>query len=113
MGIHNTKDINVPGPGEYWFLGVTTAVTAKGYFVDANQRRTGNSFSTTIPAGTGTQDPVQIATAPAAAVGVIFSLSGEVHIDIAEAASSDFETNYVNYPVLGPEDGRIKLGVAH
>ncbi len=83
----------------FWFLGVAGSVTATGFFVDAQGRRTGGSFSTTIPVANGSNDPVRIASVPADAVGAIVRLSGATHFDLSQDAfGTDFKTNYARYP---------------
>lgn len=96
-----TSEAEVASVGCWWFLGVSGAVTAIGFFLNAQGLRTGSAFSTSIPQGNGTNDPVALSTSiPADAVGAVVRFSGEVYFDVSggSAFSTDFETNYARYP---------------
>ncbi len=98
---------NIPSLANYWFLAVTTTVTVSGYFVDIAGNRVGNSFSSTVPTGNGTNDPKDFATLygsaiPSTAVGFVGQQSGDLYVDIvAGGASADFKSNYARFPKLG------------
>ncbi len=96
----------------YWFLGVSGSVTVTGYFLTATGLRTGLSFSTTIPAGNGTNDAVRLIATdfPTDAVGAIVRFSGNAAFDLNSGTSDDFEDNYANYPYFGTSSGNCALG---
>ncbi len=99
-----TLEAEVASVDCWWFLGVSGAVTATGFFVNRQGLRTGNAFSTSIAQGNGTNDPVQLSTSiPSDAVGAVVRFNGDVYFDVSggSAFSTDFESNYARYPRYG------------
>lgn len=99
----------------FWFLGSAGTVTATGFFVDRQGRRTGAAFSTSVPLANGSNDPVRLAAVPDDAVGAIARFSGPVLFDLAkDAFGADFKTNYARYPQYPVSTnvaiGRVNLG---
>lgn len=115
--LHNVSDFEagVPGPEDYWFLGVSGTVVVTGFFVGADGRQVGDSFSTTLNAVAG--NPLQLSTAiPLGAYGAIVRFAGDVHFQtwtIPEGSgatySADFKTNYARYPKY-PGSTNVPIG---
>ncbi len=86
----------------YWFLGVSAGTTITGFFIDKLNLRVGNSFSVSVPQGTGSNNQVQLATSfPDGAVGAIVRFSGNTAFDLNSSASADFKANAATtYPIF-------------
>lgn len=102
--------VSVGGPipllSRYRFLAVATS-TLRGFYVDRDGNRTGESFTASVNVADGTLNPqgfTDFKAIPDEAVGFVGRCTGALWMDILDPNDSqaDFKTNYKRYQMVTP-----------
>lgn len=96
-----------PSIGVYRFVGVGAAATLVGFYADEEGRRTGASFTITVP---GSGASVGLPSPNADAVGaVVMATSGTVAYSPGDG-DGDLRAHAERYPSFGTADGCVRIG---